>query len=59
MEDELLAEKKQRALSRDEQEELDQWLANYDLVVLQRAQAAVLLKQRGYDLSDPGVLRQS
>jgi hypothetical protein len=57
--DELLAEKNQRALSRDEQEEQDQLLVDYDRVVLQRAQAPLLLKQRGYDLFDPGVLRQS
>jgi hypothetical protein len=56
--DELLAEKKGRALTGAEQDELEQLIAEYDTVVLQRAQAAVLLKQRGYDLTDPSVLRQ-
>ena len=34
---------------------LDELLQEYERIVLIRAQAAVLLKQRGYDVSDPSV----
>lgn len=54
--DPLLSIKKQRKLSADQEQELKNYLAEYDMVILQRAHAAVLLKQRGYDLSDPKVL---
>ncbi len=54
--DRLLAAKKQSKLSADQEEELENYLAEYDTIILQRAHAAVLLKQRGYDLSDPKVL---
>lgn len=54
--DRLLSIKKQRKLSADQEQELRNYLVEYDMVILQRAHAAVLLKQRGYDLSDPKVL---
>jgi|LakMenEpi03Aug12_release.lakeMendotaPanAssembly.Ray.scaffolds.fasta_scaffold617458_2 adenylate cyclase len=54
--DELLALKSQNLLSVAQQQELDTYLAEYDRIVLQRAHAAVLLKQRDYDLSNPQIL---
>ena len=54
--DELLTLKKQNALNAAQQQELDIYLAEYDRIVLQRAHAAVLLKQRDYDLSNPQIL---
>jgi adenylate cyclase len=54
--DELLALKSQNLLSAVQQQELDTYLAEYDRIVLQRAHAAVLLKQRDYDLSNPQIL---
>jgi len=54
--DQLLTEKKQGALIAFKQRELDHYLAEYDTIVLQRAHAAVLLQQRGYDLSNPQIL---
>jgi hypothetical protein len=57
--DELLAEKSRRALTNLEGHEIDQLMAAYERTVLRRAQAAVLLKERGYDLTNPAVLRES
>lgn len=54
--DELLALKNQNALTAEQQQELTIYLAEYDRIVLQRAHAAVLLKQRDYDLSNPQIL---
>jgi hypothetical protein len=54
--DRLLFIKKQSKLSADQEQELRNYLAEYDMMILQRAHAAVLLQQRGYDLSDPKVL---
>ena len=54
--DELLTLKKQNALNVAQQRELDIYLAEYDRIVLHRAHAAVLLKQRDYDLSNPQIL---
>ena len=51
----LLDEKSQGALTARGQQELDQLLSEYERVVLIRAQAALLLQQRGYDISDPAV----
>lgn len=49
-----LHERQQRAkLSLKEQEEAQALVALYRETILVRAQAAVLLKQRGYDVSDP------
>jgi hypothetical protein len=48
----LLDEKNQGTLTTAGQQELDQWLKVYEHVVLIRAQAAILLQQRGYDISD-------
>lgn len=53
---ELLHHKQQReALSEEEQAELKVLEQLYRDTVLVRAQAAVLLKQRGYDISDPNL----
>lgn len=54
--DELLALKNQKALTSAPQQELGGYLAEYDQIVLQRTHAAVLLQQRGYDLSNPQIL---
>ena len=51
---EALHDKQQRAeLTAEEQAEEQALLALYRETLLVRAQAAVLLKQRGYDVSDP------
>ncbi len=52
----LLDEKSQGALTARGQQELDQLLSEYERMVLARAQAALLLQQRGYDISDPTIL---
>lgn len=53
---EELHDKQQReGLSAKEQAENQKLLALYQETVLVRAQSAVLLKQRGYDVSDPSV----
>ena len=52
----LLDEKSQGALTARGQQELDQLLSEYERMVLARAQAALLLQQRGYDISDPAVV---
>ena len=57
--DQLLAEKNQGKLKDFRQLELDRYLAEYQRIVLRRAHAAVLLQQRGYDLSNPQVLTNS
>jgi len=54
--DELLALKNQGTLTAEQQQELDTYLALYERIVLQRAHAVVLLKQRDYDLSTPQIL---
>lgn len=56
--DALLQKKEQGKLLSEEQQILDELLAEYERVVLARAHAAVLLKQRGYDVSDPSVLNE-
>lgn len=57
--DTLLDEKGRGELSDEAQQRLARLLAEYELMVLARAQAAVLLQQRGYDVSDPVVLAPS
>lgn len=54
--DELLYAKEAGTLDEKGQQSLDQLLAEYDRLILMRAQAALLLKQRGYDVADPNVL---
>ena len=54
--DSLLDKQGREALIATEQQELDQLLSEYERVVLTRSQAAVLLKQRKYDISDPAIL---
>lgn len=48
---ELHEVRSERGLSGDERKELDGLLARADRVMLVRAQAAVLLKERGHDIS--------
>lgn len=55
--DELLAKKGQGKMSAEEQTKLDKLLEEYQTNILQRGQAAVLLQRRGYDLSNPSVLK--
>jgi len=47
----------QRVLTELEQARQQVLLDAYDRVMVRRAQAALLLKLRGYDISDPGILR--
>ena len=56
--DTLLRKKGRGELLPEEQQALDELLAEYEHVVLARAHAAVLLKQRGYDVSDPTILNE-
>lgn len=44
------------ALSETERQEISRLLRQYDRTMLLRARAAVLLKQRGYDVSDPATI---
>ena len=52
-------EQDSRPLSRSEREEEMTLLALYHETILVRAQAVVLLKDRGYDVSDPTVFAPS
>jgi len=54
--DDLLAKKGQNRLTAEEQQVLDRMVNEYEVLVLRRSQAAVLLQRRGYDMSDPSVL---
>jgi hypothetical protein len=47
----------QRPLTKNELEQRDRLLILYEETVLRRSHAAILLKSRGYDISDPSVLR--
>ena len=47
----------QRTLTTLEQARQQALLDSYDRAMVRRAQAALLLRQRGYDISDPGILR--
>ncbi len=47
----------QRQLTVSEQEQQERLLALYEETVLRRSHAAILLKARGYDISDPAILR--
>lgn len=47
----------QRVLTELEQARQQVLLDAYDRAMVRRAQAALLLRQRGYDISDPGILR--
>lgn len=46
-----------RPLTSDEQTQQRELISAYDRMLVRRAQAALVLKQRGYDLSDPSVLK--
>lgn len=50
--DELLYRKEAGDLDKKGQRALDHLLAEYDRLMLMRAQAALLLKQRGYEIGD-------
>lgn len=54
--DELLARKGQGKITATEEQTLDQLVEQSQHLVLNRGQAAVLLKRRGYDLSNPKIL---
>jgi hypothetical protein len=51
--DTLLYKKGRDELSAEKARVLDELLAEYEHIILTRAHAAVLLQQRGYDVSDP------
>lgn len=51
----LGSEGRERELTEDEKYRQDILLAAYDAMVLRRAHAAILLKERGYDISDPSI----
>ncbi len=51
--EELNAKQQREGLIKTEEEEVQSLLTLYRETILVRAQAAVLLKQRGYDVSDP------
>ncbi|MDY0095555.1 MAG: hypothetical protein RBT80_22905 [Candidatus Vecturithrix sp.] len=53
-----LEKKNSQPLTMTEQQALESLLEEHDRLVLIRSQAAVLLKQRGYDVSSPTSLRQ-
>jgi hypothetical protein len=55
--DALLAKKGQGKITPEEQAKLDKLLEDYQTNVLRRGQAAVLLQRRGYDMSNPAVLK--
>jgi len=57
--DDLLYRKEAGDLDKKGQRALDHLLAEYDRLMLMRAQAALLLKQRGYDVTDPATLNVS
>lgn len=54
--DEMLARKGQGRLTDREQQVLDHLVNDYEILVLRRSQAALLLQRRGYDMSDPSIL---
>ncbi len=56
--DTLLALKGQGKITAAEQAELAQLLEEYQVFILRKGQAAVLLQRRGFDMSDPAVLYQ-
>jgi hypothetical protein len=55
----LNEEAQRRPLTQAEVDRQERLIDSYDRVLVRRAQAASLLKSRGYDLSDPVVLRQN
>lgn len=55
----LMEARNQGTLPHEKQQELDELLHEYKRIVMIRAQAAVLLQQRGYDVSDPATLNES
>jgi len=55
--DALLTRKGQGQLTANEHRTLDNLLDEYQTSILKRGQAAVLLQGRGYNMSDPAVLK--
>lgn len=47
----------QRKLTSEEEAQQHELAGSYDRLLIRRAQAALVLKERGYDLSDPATLR--
>lgn len=54
----LNREAKQRTLTAEEERQRETLLNAYNQAMVRRAQAVLLLKARGYDLSDPEILQQ-
>jgi hypothetical protein len=54
--DALLALKSENRLTSSDQDRLEHLLQEYQSLILRRAQAAMLLQRRGYEMSDPAVL---
>lgn len=54
---ELNRQSKQHSLTEEEEASREALLDAYNRVMVRRAQAALLLKARGYDLSDPRILQ--
>ncbi len=55
----LNEEAQRRPLTRTELARQQAFIDSYDRVLVRRAHAAGLLKNRGYDLSDPAILQQN
>jgi predicted transcriptional regulator len=55
----LLAKKGQGQLTGTEPQRLEHLVHAHEMLTLRRAQAAVLLQRRGYDVSDPAVFAPS
>jgi uncharacterized protein YnzC (UPF0291/DUF896 family) len=53
--EQLNLKQQHEGLTPDEQQERDQLLGHYEQTMLVRAQAAVLLQERGHDVSDPNL----
>ena len=52
-------EAKRRSLTEEEEAQRQALLDTFDRTMVRRAQAALLLKSRGYDLTDPDILQAS
>jgi hypothetical protein len=55
----LNSQAKQNPLTPQEEARLDSLLQAYDRAMVRRAQAVLLLKARGYDVSDPNTLQNA
>ena len=50
--EELIGESKERLLSAEKKQELDTLIGEYQRILLVRAKSAILLKTRGYDVTE-------